>query len=110
MGYGMVTWRVPALQTRFSAGGWYASAGFAHPLHRPLGSSTSGALATIEQPVPWVQGLTVAADWWSGVNSIGYLSPGLVYTTGHWTAYAAYSIKNGDSNGNAGLIELGYAF
>jgi hypothetical protein len=110
MGYGMVTYRVPTLQTRFSVGGWYASAGFAHPLHRPLGSSTGGALATLEQPLPWVKGLTVAADWWSGVNSIGYLSPGLVYTAGPWTAYAAYSIKNGDSKGNAGLLELGYAF
>jgi K+-transporting ATPase KdpF subunit len=29
--------------------------------------------------------------------------PGLVYAFGHWTAYAAYSIKNGDSSGNGGL-------
>jgi hypothetical protein len=110
MGYGFVTYRVTTLQTRVSLGGWYASAGFAHPLHRPLGSSTGGALMTLEQPLPWVKGLSVAADWWSGENSIGYLSPGLVYSLGPWTAYAAYSIKNADSEGNAGLIELGYAF
>ena len=55
-------------------------------------------------------GLSVAADWFSGENSIGYVSPGLIYTFGHWTAYAAYSIKNGNSQGNGGLIELGYLF
>ncbi len=110
MGYGFASWRVPKLGTRIEFGGWYASTGFVHPPHRPLGSSTGGALATFEQPLPWVPGLTLAADWWSGENAIGYLSPGFIYTSGHWTAYAAYSIKNGDSKGDAGLIELGYTF
>jgi hypothetical protein len=106
----MLTYRVPTLRTRVSAGGWYASAGYVHPVDRPLGSSSGGALASLEQPIRAVDGLAVAADWWSGENSIGYLSAGLVYGVGQWTAYAAYSIKNGDSDGNAGLIELGYAF
>jgi hypothetical protein len=110
MGYGFVSYRLPKLGTRIEVGGWYASAGFVHPPHQLFGSSTGGALATIEQPLPWVKGLTLAADWWSGENAIGYASPGLIYTFGHWTAYAAYSIKNGDSKGNGGLIELGYAF
>ncbi|HEX4440620.1 MAG TPA: hypothetical protein VH854_11155 [Thermoanaerobaculia bacterium] len=110
LGYGMVTYRVPSLQTRLSAGGWYASAGYVHPADRALGSSSGGALASLEQPVPGLSGLMVAADWWSGDNSIGYVSPGVVYAFGKWTAYAAYSIKNGSSSGNAGLIELGYAF
>jgi len=110
LGYGMLTYRVPTLRTRVSAGGWYASAGYVHPVDRPLGSSSGGALASLEQPIRAVDGLAVAADWWSGENSIGYLSAGLVYGVGQWTAYAAYSIKNGDSDGNAGLIELGYAF
>jgi hypothetical protein len=110
MGYGFVSYRLPKLGTRIELGGWYASAGFVHPLHRPLGSSAGGALATFEQPLPWVKGLTLAADWWSGENAIGYVSPGFVYTFGQWTAYAAYSIKNGDPKGNGGLIELGYSF
>jgi hypothetical protein len=110
LGYGMVTYRVPSLQTRLSAGGWYASAGYVHPQDRPLGSSSGGALASLEQPIPGVAGLTVAADWWSGNNSIGYVSPGLVYALGPWTAYAAYSFKNGNTSGNAGLFEIGYAF
>ena len=110
MGYGFGSYRLPKLGTRIGFGGWYASAGFVHPPHRVFGSSTGGALATFEQPLPWVKGLSLAADWWSGENAISYVSPGWIYTFGHWTAYAAYSIKNGDSKGNAGLIELGYAF
>jgi len=104
LGYGFASYRIPKLGTRIEFGGWYSSAGYALP------KSTGGALATFEQPIPCVPGLTVAADWWSGENSIGYVSPGLIYAFGHWTAYAAYSIKNGDSRGNAGLIELGYLF
>jgi hypothetical protein len=103
-GYGFATYRIPTLQTRISVGGWYASAGYAKP------NSTGGALAAFEQPIPWVKGLTLAADWWSGENTIGYLSPGFYWSFGHWTAYAAYTVKNGDSKGDGGLIELGYAF
>jgi hypothetical protein len=104
LGYGFASYRIPTLGTRIELGGWYSSAGYARP------TSTGGALATFEQPLPWVDGLTLAADWWSGENSIGYASPGFIYTFGHWYAYAAYSIKNGDSGGNAGLVEVGYAF
>jgi hypothetical protein len=104
LGYGFATYRLPTLRTRISVGGWYSSAGYAKP------NSTGGALATFEQPVPWVQGLTLAADWWSGDNSIGYLSPGFYWSIGHWTVYAAYTAKNGDSKGSGGLIELGCAF
>ena len=104
LGYGFASYRIPGLGTRIEIGGWYSSAGYALP------RSTGGALATFEHPIPWVQGLSLAADWWSGENAIGYVSPGFIYTFGHWTAYAAYTIKNGDSQGNGGLIELGYAF
>jgi hypothetical protein len=104
LGYGFASYRIPWLGTRIDVGGWYSSAGYALP------RTTGGALATFEQPIAWVEGLTVAADWFSGENSIGYLSPGLIYTSGHWTTCAAYSIKNGDSRGNGGLVELGYAF
>jgi hypothetical protein len=104
LGYGFASYRLPGLGTRIEVGGWYASAGYA------LARSTGGALATFEQPVPLIQGLSIAADWWSGESTIGYVSPGLIYTTGHWTAYAAYTIKNGDPEGNGGLIELGYSF
>jgi len=104
LGYGFASYRIPKVGTRIEFGGWYSSAGYAKP------TSTGGALATFEQPLPWVRGLSLAADWWSGENAIGYVSPGLIYSFGHWTAYAAYTIKNGDSKGNGGLIELGYLF
>lgn len=104
MGYGFASYRIAGPETRIDVGGWYASAGFAKP------TSTGGALVTFEQPLPWVKGLTLAADWWSGENSIGYFSPGLIYGAGPWTIYGAYSIKNGDSKGNGGLLELGYSF
>ncbi len=104
LGYGFASYRIPKLGTRIEFGGWYSSAGYALP------RSTGGALATFEQPIACVPGLSVAADWFSGENAIGYVSPGLIHTFGHWTAYAAYSIKNGDSRGNGGLIELGYLF
>ena len=104
LGYGFASYRIPKIGTRIEVGGWYSSAGYATP------GSTGGALATLEQPIPGIPALTLAADWWSGENAIGYVSPGLVYTLGRWTAYASYSIKNGDSRGNAGLVELGYSF
>ena len=104
LGYGFASYRIPKLGTRIEFGGWYSSAGYALP------RSTGGALATFEQPIACIPGLSVAADWFSGENAIGYVSPGLIYTFGHWTAYAAYSIKNGNSQGNGGLIELGYLF
>ena len=104
LGYGFASYRLPGLGTRIEVGGWYSSAGYALP------RSTGGVLATFEQPLPPIPGLSIAADWWSGENTIGYVSPGFIYTTGSWTAYAAYTIKNGDSDGNGGLIELGYSF
>ncbi len=104
LGYGFASYRIPTLGTRIEAGGWYSSAGYAKP------NSTGGALATVEQPLPWAEGWTLAADWWSGENAIGYLSAGFIYSLSHWTVYAAYSLKNGDSKGDGGLIELGYTF
>jgi hypothetical protein len=104
LGFGFASYRVPGLGTRIEFGGWYSSAGYALP------RSAGGALASFEQPLPCIEGLTLAADWWSGESSIGYLSSGLIYTLGPWSAYASYAIKNGDSAGDGGLIELGYAF
>ncbi len=101
--YALASYRCPT-KTRISVGGYYASAGYAKP------DSTGGAIATFEQSLPWVKGLTLAADWCAGQNAIGYLSPGLIYTSGHWTAYASWTFKNGDAKGNGGLLELGYAF
>jgi hypothetical protein len=88
--------------TRLTAGGWVATSGYAGA------DSTRGGLFGLEQKVN--DHLTVAADWFSGRNGLGYFSPGIISAWGPWTIYAAWSLKNGDSKGNAALIELGFLF
>ena len=85
-----------------TAGGWIATSGYA------ARDRTGGGLFGVEQKVN--DYLTIAADWFSGRNGIGYLSPGCISAWGPWTIYAAWSLKNGDSKGNAALLELGFLF
>jgi hypothetical protein len=99
--YGHASYAFPT-NTRITAGGWVTTAGFAAP------DSREGALVALEQKI--VNHLNLIADWYSGKNGIGYFTPGISSTWGGLTLYAGYSIKNGDSKGNATLIELGYAF
>jgi hypothetical protein len=86
--------------TRLSAGGWWASSGYAAP------GAVAGGLFGLEQTI--TSNLTVAADWYTGNNSLGYLTPGVVVTAGRWVLYAGYSIKNGNSKGDGLLLELGF--
>ena len=88
--------------TRLTAGAWAATPGYAAP------GSTRGGLFCFEQKVSdhW----SLDADWFSGENGLGYFSPGLISTWVPWTVYVAYSFKNGDSKGNALLLELGFSF
>lgn len=88
--------------TRLTGGGWVATSGYAAP------GGTGGGLLAFEQKVN--DHLTLAADWFSGRNGIGYLSPGIISAWGPWTIYASWSLKNGDSRGNASLVELGCLF
>lgn len=88
--------------TRITAGGWIATAGYAAP------DFQKGALVGFEQKVQ--DHLNLIADWFSGKNGIGYFTPGVSSTWGGWTIYAGYSFKNADSKGNATLLELGLTF
>jgi hypothetical protein len=88
--------------TRLTAGAWVATPGYAAAIN------TRGGLFAFEQKVN--DHLNINADWFSGENGLGYFSPGIVSTWGRWTIYAAYSLKNGDSKGNALLLELGFNF
>jgi len=54
--------------------------------------------------------LNVNADWFTGKSGLGYFTPGIASAWGPWTVYAGYSFKNGDSKGNALLLELGLTF
>ena len=87
-------------RTRISAGGWWASSGYAVP------GAKEGGLFGLEQTV--TSNVTLAADWYTGHNGLGYASPGVIVTAGQWVFYGAYSIKNGDSRGNGLLLELGF--
>ena len=88
--------------TRITAGGWVATSGYA------AAKTTGGALAGLEQKL--ADRLNLIADWYSGKNGIGYFTPGFSSTWGGWTLYAGYSFRNGDSKGNAALLELGFLF
>ncbi|HEV2064905.1 MAG TPA: hypothetical protein VGS00_10205, partial [Thermoanaerobaculia bacterium] len=86
--------------TRLTAGGWWASSGYAGP------GAVAGGLFGLEQTI--TSNLTVAADWYTGNNSLGYVTPGVFVTAGRWVLYAGYSIKNGNSKGNGLSLELGF--
>ncbi len=86
--------------TRLTAGGWWTSSGYAAP------GSTAGGLFGLEQPI--TSNVTLAADWYTGNSSLGYVSPGVIITAGRWVFYGAYSIRNGNSKGNGLLLELGF--
>ena len=88
--------------TRLTAGGYWASSGYAAP------DSQKGAVAAVEQTLG--AGFTIAADWFSGKNGLGYFSPGLIWSSGSWTLYGAWTLKNGDSKSNAALFEAGVTF
>ena len=88
--------------TRLTAGAWVATPGYA------AAGTTRGGLFGFEQKV--IDHWNIDADWFSGENGLGYFSPGVISTWGRWTIYAAYSLKNGDSKGNALLLELGFNF
>ena len=99
--YSHVAWRAPT-KTRLTAGAWAASDGYAGP------GAERGGLFGFEQPLG--RTLTVAADWFTGKNGLGYFTPGVFVAAGAVTIYAGYSIKNGDSKGNGLLAELGVTF
>ena len=99
MGYAHAAWKLPT-GTRLTAGGFWASSGYAGS------GATAGGLFGLEQPV--TANLTIAADWYTGGSSLGYACPGLIVTAGQWVLYAAYAIKNTGSKGNGLLLELGF--
>jgi hypothetical protein len=67
-------------------------------------ANRAGAVASVEQAVS--RKLGVAADWYSGNNAMGYVTPGVSYKVGNQlTAFAAYQIGNHDlSQGNHSVL------
>ncbi len=99
--YGEGSYKLTA-NTRLTAGGYWASSGYA------ASDPQAGALLGFEQKIN--DHLNLIADWISGENGLGYVTPGVSIPLGAWTIYAGYSIKNGDSKGNAALVEFGFTF
>ena len=86
------------INTRISAGAYDYTSGVIDHANR------GGAVASIEQTLS--PRLGVAADWYSGNNAMGYVTPGLSYKIGsEVTAFAAYQVGNHDlSQGNHSLL------
>ncbi len=99
--YGEASYKLTAT-TRLTAGGYWASSGYAAP------DPQAGAVMGFEQKIN--DHLNLIADWFSGDNALGYFTPGVSVPLGDWTIYAGYSLKNGNSKGNAILVELGFTF
>jgi hypothetical protein len=91
--------------TRIGFGGYDFTKNVVAPAQR------AGGQFTLEQPIN--KRLTVAAEWYTGNNAVGYVNPGVVVkATSKITLYGAYQIGNaGVTHGNHQFLwELGYNF
>jgi hypothetical protein len=92
-------------KTRLTFGGYYASRNVFSLAQR------GGGQFALEQGVG--KRATLAADWFTGNDKVGYLTPGVVFKlTQKLTGYLAYQIGNsGVSQGNHQvLVEIGWNF
>jgi hypothetical protein len=92
-------------QTRFTFGTFDFTSNVVAP------GNKAGGQFGIEQPVG--KRVTIAADWFTGNHSAGYISPGaIIKITSKTTGYATYEIGNtGASSGNRVLLlEIGRNF
>lgn len=101
MAYAAASLKVPRWVTRFGIGPYFAT-------KQMFGNLRGGALATFEQPLPWVNGFTLAADWFSG--SGGYVTPGLIYTKGSIVIYMGYGLANTGREDDLLTAEVGMNF
>lgn len=109
--YDVGTWTYAELtkswqsKTRLTFGGYYASRNVFSPGQR------GGGQFAIEQGVS--QRLTLAADWFTGNDSAGYVTPGMIFKFTHkLTGYLSYQMGNSEvSQGNHQLLgEIGWNF
>jgi hypothetical protein len=80
-------------------------------LHVVAEANRAGGQFTLEQQL--MPKLTIAAEWYTGNQSVGYVNPGLIYkATAKLTLYAAYQIGNANvTKGNHQFLwEIGYNF
>jgi hypothetical protein len=92
---------VPDLATTISAGPYFAT-------RDVFGDERFGAQLTLVQPVSWMEGLSLAADWQSGDGA--YATGGFILSRSPWTFYAAYGFANEGRDSDLLTLELGYSF
>jgi len=109
-GYANVSKKVPQMKgARFTIGGYGVATksdgtGFA----AGPGNTKAGVLAGYEQPVTSM--VSIVADWFSGKNGLGYLTPGVSITLPHsGLLNIGYSIGN-DSWANSNATKNRYGF
>ena len=103
--YAEVTKTWSRTHTRATLGGYVFTAHVVAP-----GNQGGGQFA-IEQPAG--KHLTFAADWYTGNQALGYVTPGVIWkVTSQLTLYGTYQIGNhGAASGNRQmLLELGWNF
>jgi hypothetical protein len=96
------TWKT---KTRTTLGAYHFTRDVVAPTQR------AGGQFAIEQPVG--NRVTLAADWYTGVHALGYVTPGVVVkVTSKFTWYGSYQIGNsGLCRGNHQmLMEIGWNF
>jgi hypothetical protein len=72
--YAMPSLRLPLLRTRLAAGVSYAT----EQLYGP-GVNTFSFVASLEQPIPWVYGLSLVSEWFSGSHELSSLTVGAAW-------------------------------
>lgn len=71
--YTHLSFRLPKLMTRLSAGVSHGSAVLF------LKDNATSFITALEQPIPWVHGLTLTAEWFSGSHDLSNLIFGAAY-------------------------------
>ena len=97
--YGAMSLRLPVLATRLGVGPYFATRAVFGEAAR------GGLLATFEQKIPGIDGLVLAADWFSGDG--GSVTPGFIYSRGPWTLYLGYGFANTGRRDDLVTLEVG---
>jgi hypothetical protein len=100
--YGAAYVVLPEWKTRFSVGPYYATENYF------ASDGRFGAQITGEQPIPGCEGLTFAADWFSGDGAAATV--GFIWAHGPLTLYAAYGFANQGRDNDLVTLELGFGF
>jgi hypothetical protein len=104
MAYGNVSKQITGKYGPRLTGGYYGL------VNRTKGTGArQGTMVGYEQPIN--SKVKFVADWFSGNNRFGYVTPGIAVTTGKTSAlYAGYSIGNEGRKNNALFVYYGITF